>query len=165
MYRMVVNVYIKISRILLSFLSMIVYEVLGVVFKVVYNICSTWFLDIRISTCYLLCFWAVSAEKLCLLWLMLITMPTANHCNYVIVHIQFNDYMLTVKSICDMVQHKCYKSNLQHMCLYFKHMCTTTHSYALVHTHVCFTFVLWTPTVQYHKWVNNMWPDMQKSTM
>ena len=45
-----------------SFLSMIIYEILSWVLYtwcLRYNICSTWFLDIRISTCFLL---------RCLLW-------------------------------------------------------------------------------------------------
>ena len=52
LYSVVVNlVGIKFSWISLSFLSMIIHEVLDVVF-LMYNICSAWFLDIRISTCF-----------------------------------------------------------------------------------------------------------------
>ena len=39
---------IKISQISLSFLSMIIFEVL---YSLKYNICSAWFLDITISIC------------------------------------------------------------------------------------------------------------------
>ena len=50
-YDMVFNfVGIKFSHISSSFLSMIISEVLYM-WYVRYNICSTWFLDIRISTC------------------------------------------------------------------------------------------------------------------
>ena len=41
----------QISWILLSFLSMIIYEVLYA-WCLRYNICSAWFLDIRISSCF-----------------------------------------------------------------------------------------------------------------
>ena len=41
---------IKLSLIFLGFLSMVIYKVLYA-WCLRYNICSTWFLDIRISTC------------------------------------------------------------------------------------------------------------------
>ena len=52
MYGKIVFVRFKFLWISLNFLSMIIYEVSYTYMMFKYIICSAWFLDIRISTCY-----------------------------------------------------------------------------------------------------------------